>query len=164
MGLQASLANRPAVTNGVTIAIIVLAGAFIAFDVARPRPTAAGQELYFTTDDGQTTFADAADKLPPYEASGKTAVRAYVYACEGGKPFVAYLERYTPETVAALQKRDAPGVGPVDREFLVAEGTEVKKPGDANWVKRSSDTGAKIVLDLKCPDGNGKPTLRLPTD
>ena len=165
MGLQTSLADRPAVTNGLTVLVIVLAAGFIAFDTLRPRPAAAGQTLYFTTDDGQTTFADRADRLPPFDVNGHAAVRAYVYACAGGKPFVAYLERYTPKTQAALQVREGPGVGPVDREFLVAEGTEVKKPGDPDWVNRASEAGERIVLNVHCPDGgNGPPRLVLPGD
>ena len=32
--------------------------------------------------------------LPPFDHDGKQAVRAFVFRCEGGKPFVAYLLRY----------------------------------------------------------------------
>lgn len=165
VSLQQSLANRPAVTNGITVGVIFLALGFIAFDLLRPRPANAGDtQLFFTTDDGATRFADDASKLPPFDVNGKQAVRAYVYACDSGKPFVAYLERFTPETLAALSTQEAKEHGLVNREFILAEGAEIKRPGDKDWVKRSSDAAEKI-LDLKCPAGDGgTPKLVLPGD
>ncbi|HEX8323639.1 MAG TPA: hypothetical protein VF595_06965 [Tepidisphaeraceae bacterium] len=164
MGLEQSLANRPAVTNALTVGVIVVALAFIAFDLLRPRPAGGGTRLYFTTDDGQTTFPHEADRLPPFDVEGKPAVRAYVYACEGGKPFVAYLERYTSETLAKLTSEDARKHGLVDRDFILADGAQVKRPGESDWVKRGSEAG-EAILDVKCPAGdNGVPMLVLPGD
>lgn len=164
MALRETLTDRPAVTNAITVVVILLAAAFIAVDVLRPRPASAGPQLFFTTDDGDTWFADKATQLPPYNVDGKPAVRAYVYACASGKPFVAYLERYTPETVAKLSTEEAKTKGLVDQEFVIAEGTEVKRRGEKDWVLRKSDAGQRI-LDFKCPDGDsGVPAMKLPGD
>ena len=102
--------------------------------------------------------------MPPYEHDGKTAVRAYVYACPGGRPFVAYLERLTPEAVATVLRGRQSGIADVHLDFALAEGTEVKRPGDGPWLKRSSAPG-RALLDLHCPDGGaGTPELVLPDD
>lgn len=162
VSLQATLADRPAVTNGISIGLILLAAVFVAANVLLPRPTDGGQRLFFTVDDGKTTFTDAADRIPPYDHNGQTAVRAYLYQCEGGQPFVAYLERYTDEMKKALTDPSVPKVGPVDREFIIGRNTEIKRPGEGDWVKRSSDAGQKIVFGIKCPDGTGQPKLTLP--
>lgn len=164
MGLDQSLANRPRLTNAITVGVIVIALAFIAFDLLRPRPAAGGTKLFFTTDDGVTTFADDATKSPPFDVDGKPAVRAYVYACDGGKPFVAYLERLTPDATARLNSKEARTQGLVDRDFVVAEGTEIKRPGDAEWSRRASVAGERI-LEFDCPAGDvGVPKLVLPGD
>jgi hypothetical protein len=162
VSLQTTLAERPAVTNGISIGLIVLAVAFIAFDLLRAPAAGGVPKLYFTVDDGKTTYTDTADRLPPYDHNGQTAVRAYVYQCEGGQPFVAYLERYAEPMKKALTDPNGPKVGPVDREFIIAENTEVKLPGQGDWVKRASDAGQKIIFGIKCPDGGGQPKLALP--
>lgn len=164
MALRDTLTERPAVTNAITVVVILLAAAFIAVDVLRPRPASVEPQLFFTTDDGETYFPDSASHLPPYDVNGKPAVRAYVYACASGKPFVAYLERYTPETVAKLSTEEARTKGLVDQELVIAEGTEVKRHGDKEWVLRRSDAGQRI-LDIKCPEGDsGIPMMKLPGD
>ena len=151
-------------TNAITALVILLAAAFIAVDVLRPRAAFVGPQLFFTTDDGETWFADRAGKLPPYPVDGKPAVRAYIYACASGKPFVAYLERYTPDAIAKLSTEEARTKGLVDQELVIAEGTEVKRRGDTEWVLRRSDAGQRI-LDLKCPAGDsGVPAMKLPGD
>jgi hypothetical protein len=120
-------------------------------------PTVA-TEAYFTTDDGKTWFADDVKKVPPFDKDGKQAVRAYVYRCAGGEPFISHLERYTPEGKKALEqamKQNDPN-NPALMEEVILNGVQVKKPGsDAvkGWVKMSNLDMAGRIMELKCPDG-----------
>lgn len=164
MSLYRTLSDRPAVTNSLTLLVLFGALAFIAHDVRGQRQAVgeAGQ-IYFTIDDGKTYYADTIDKLPPYDFNGKEAVRAYVYAGKDDVPFVAYLERYTPAARKRMGELDPGNKIPIDREFTMAEGTEVKRPGDSVWVKRASDAG-DAILHVKLPDDTGFPRLVLPGD
>jgi len=120
---------------------------------------------YFSTDDGKTWFAESADRIAPFDYKGKTAVRVYVYKCDG-KEFVAYLERYTPEgqkaqttlDEAARQAKSNPAAARINpRDVQVAaSGREVKAPGDAAWVPAFGLAGGKIA-SVKCPNGKGNP-------
>lgn len=121
----------------------------------------------FTIDDGATYFATDATKVPPFDYNGKPAVRARVYRCGDGKPFVAYLERYTAEGLKAQQilaaasiakPGSAPGAGQPDPRTiqLAATAREVKRPGDKNWVTAMGAAGGKIA-SVKCPNGKDEP-------
>ncbi|MGC4034071.1 MAG: hypothetical protein QM754_20510 [Tepidisphaeraceae bacterium] len=165
MSLYQTLSNRPAVTNSLTLIVLLGAMAFIAHDVRGQRQaTGEAGQIYFTIDDGKTYFADGIDKIPPYDFNGQQAVRAYVYAGPDNMPFVAYLERFTPAAHQRMEKRDQDNKIPIDREFTLAEGTEVKRPGDKEWVKRASEAG-EDVLRIKVPgDESAMPRLVLPGD
>lgn len=181
MGIRESLNQNPAITTGVTIGIIV-AALFWPF----PRWGIVWQlfgsddmpgevtEMYYTTDDGANYFADDVHKLSPFTHDGKEAVRCYVYTCDNGKTkFVAYLERLTQDAKKkmeaaqeALKKADPNQPPPpgTDTEIIQQEGTEVKKPGDAKWVKRNTPEGDKIIQPT-CPDGkNENLNIVLPND
>jgi hypothetical protein len=88
-------------------------------------------QLYFTTDDGKSYFADDASNRPPFVHEEKPAVRAHLFSCDGGKTlFVGYLSKYSP----------------------VAGESMVKKRGEMTWTAISSPAAAKI-FEVKCPDG-----------
>jgi hypothetical protein len=120
-------------------------------------PPSVATQSYYTTDDGKTWFADDVNKIAPFEKDGKVAVRAYVYKCPGGKPFISHLERFTPEakkTLEAAQKKNDL-TNPTLMEDVLMNGIEVKKPGSdlvKGWTKSSTQVGKKI-MELKCPDG-----------
>ncbi|MGN6725541.1 MAG: hypothetical protein ACTHLZ_06460 [Tepidisphaeraceae bacterium] len=172
MGVRENLNRNPALTTGLTLAVIVLSLAFIVYQIAgnAPQPAPVPQ-IFFTTDDGKTVFADDYQKIPPFDVDGKQAVRAYVFTCDGHKSqFVAYLERISAE---ARQKLDAElkqrggsggteGISP-ETAFAMSEGTEVKRPGDADWVKRSDPKG-QAIIDVKCPQGTGQLEVVSPND
>jgi hypothetical protein len=94
-------------------------------------------------------------------------VRAYVYECPGGKPFVSHLERFTPEARKAMQaSADSmrAGKGPVRGAAQAAPmaGMEVKKPGDKQWVAAANFAKSGPIMVVKCPDGSGEPELVTP--
>ena len=50
---------------------------------------------YYTIDDGANFFEDDSKLIPPFKKDGRDAVRAHVFKCSDGKPFVGYLEMYS---------------------------------------------------------------------
>jgi hypothetical protein len=161
---------------GVTAVVVVLALAFIVYQLAQP----AGQQLpgglvYYSNDDGKTFFADSSSKIPPFDKDGKPAVRAYVWKCEDGSKIVSHLERIAPESrkrIEDLQKRGAEPPAPEEKEataqgkgggrppgdagmMALMNDKEVKAPGtgDSGWVKMFSAEGRKVGVP-KCPDGS----------
>ncbi len=172
MGIRESLNQNPAITTGITIGIIVIALGFIVYQIVGG--DGAGSpvtEMYYTTDDGATYFADDANKVAPFDKDGKEAVRCYVFKCSDGKPFVAYLERMQKDAKvkyeAALKaSANAPEGAPpsMDLEMIQMEGMEVKKPGDAKWAKRNGPEADRIT-QINCPDGNNQAlNIVLPND
>jgi hypothetical protein len=85
-----------------------------------------------------------------------------VYQC-GGTEFVAYLERYTPRARQAIldfrelsaKSQTDPGPGPF--QWASTEGREVKRPGDANWVKATDPAAAQITTPMPPPGVSGTP-------
>jgi hypothetical protein len=168
VGIRETLNKNPAITTGGTIGIIVIALGFIVWQLMGESQQTT-DKMYFTVDDGKTLFSDSAQKNPPFDKDGKQAVKAYVFTCDDEKTqFVAYLERLTPEAKAQLEKamkempvpdpKAGPGATPANFGMLEAinmEGTEVKKPGDAKWVKRAS-MDAEKVMTISCPDGKAE--------
>lgn len=168
MGIREKLNDNPAVTTGVTGAIVVIAVAFIIWQLIPSRPRIPTKD-YYTVDDGATYFADDIKKIPPFEHDGKEAVRVRVFRCAKGGPFVGYLEKYTPaaqKQLEAMQNQAAnpngpvPGFNPgVEGEALT--GRLVKKPGDTKWVSQQ-DPAYQQVVDVRCPDGSSDLELVTP--
>lgn len=169
MGLRETLNRNPAITTGVTIAIIVAALIVILWQtVGNNRAGKIATQGHFTTDNGATTFVDSLENLPPFMKDGKQAVRAYLFKCSDGKPFVAYLERYAPEAKKLLeQARAKVKTNPQDPMAMEASysmamqmGAEVKKPLDPGpWHSQRDYTGYYQVVQIKCPDGSTNESL-----
>jgi len=173
MGIREQLKAKKAMGLLVGFALIVCGAVAIGYQLvggsggvgAGPSAGASG-EAYFSTDEGQTYFSDDASKLAPYDYKGKTAVRAYVFQCSGIKPFVGYVERFTPDALKAQQTLDSvkdakPGPnGPrIDARMiqLAQTGREVKRPGDKAWVPALGAAGGKVKA-VKCPNGKDDAT------
>ncbi len=112
----------------------------------------------FSDDDGKTWFNEDSAKIAPFQHNGKEAVRAYIYESKG-KNFVGYLERYTPEGKAAMEKLRG-GTGMPDGRLLALTnggGREVKRPGSGGaagkWARGDTEEAVKI-MDVKSPDGS----------
>lgn len=162
MGIRETMNNNPAITTGATVAVIVVALAFIIYSsVGGGNRFTPPTKAYFTVDDGATYFSDDIKKIPPFDKDGKEAVRAHVFSCKGGSdPFIAYLERMTPdakkkmETMMAQpeEKRD---FGAID--MLQQTGYEFKKPGATNkWIKMTDSARFGDITAIKCPNGDTK--------
>ena len=112
--------------------------------------------MYFSDDDGATYFLDNLAQEVPFDHNGKLAFRAYVFRCQSGAPFVAFLGR--PLGASSAQPKPA---APVNTEEGIRAAVkhpasggalEVKKPGQTTWVPLSSPEGNEIA-SVKCPDG-----------
>ncbi len=159
MGIRETLNKNPGLTTGATAGIIVLAIAFIIYQLSDSGYSDAPGEAFYTVDEGKTRFGASADKVAPFDHEGKPAYKMYVYKCGDGKEFISHLERYTPEGKKAMEaalKGGAPADSPLLQEDLQITGIEVKDVGTdpvKGWVKQSDPRAARI-MELKCPDGN----------
>ncbi len=115
---------------------------------------------FFSDDDGKTYFQDSVSNFPPFDHNGTTAYGATVLRCSGGKPFVAYLQKYDPATVMRIQawmkqsptSQSKPALIPWDPI------AEVKKPGESNWFSLADDPkNYARVTSPTCPDGSVGP-------
>jgi hypothetical protein len=157
LGIRETLNKNPAITTGATAAIVVIAIIVIIWQLwggSGPVASSGASQMYYSNDDGATYFAEAATKLPPFDHNGKPAVRALVFDCGDGKPFVGMLQRYTKEAKAKLEKAQAGQPGDVIMEDIEITGLEIKKPktGDDKWIKQT-DPRAGAVSRVTCPDG-----------
>ena len=156
MGLRETLNENPRVITGVTVAVIVIVLALLLWPGggAGRNPTAAVEaKLFFTSDDGVTHFPDDAKNVPPFQKHGREAVRAHVYQCGSGTPFVGYLSRYTGDGKRAMEEALEKG-GRAANDPTLIEGMEVRSPKGKEWV-RISDPKAQAILQVKCPGGGG---------
>ena len=162
MSLREKLNENPSIITIATLGIIVIAIGLITWQVIQgrhPPPI----KVYFTTDDGASFFEGDDASLPPFPHDGKTAYRAYVFTCDGGKTrFVAYIERFTSEArkrIEALRK-NPDSAAPTDDDPQVS-GAQVKLPRTRNdeslWIKRDSPEGEALLTNLKCPSGDETP-------
>lgn len=156
MGIREELNQHKLATIAVVLVIVVAAAGAAIWQVnSKDRYAPFGGVSLFSTDDGKTWFTDKADQFPPFTHEGKTAYRAYVFTCDGGKTkWVGYLERCTPQgkkEMAELRSKlkgshDLPSVTP---ELL--QNIEIKRPGEATWVRQGDVERAARILSVKCP-------------
>ena len=129
-------------------------------------PGAAMTQAHFSTDDGASWFADDINKISPVTINSKEAVQALVVRCGNGKPFVAYLLRYTPAgkkiledavvaAAAAKAKSQKPMSSGTNINMVNAQYREVKKPMTSEeWVNEVRDPAKyRAIVKLSCPDG-----------
>jgi hypothetical protein len=154
MGVRETInKNKPLGIAIVVVMIAVAAGLVYLFD--RSGEIAPLTRAYFSDDDGKSYFVDDSNKVCPFDHDGKQAVQAYVFQCDGSKPFVGYLCRFnesgrkrmedlrampkTPDTINAMRG-------------VAAKSMEYKKPGDLAWAPANSP-GASAALNPAPPAG-----------
>jgi len=164
MGLRESINNHKRTTAGVISVIVLGVVALLAWQLTASSSGASGErgQLYFTTDDGATTFTAPANRLPPFDYNGKQAVQAVMFSSDGGKTkFVGYLERYSAgakQQMEAAKEASKPGGKMVmSAPNRNATTIEVKKPGDKTWVDKSSAAGVAVMRVTPPGGGAGAP-------
>lgn len=167
MGIRDTLNRNPSIATGTTLAIIVIAVAFIVYSYSQGGSSSVRQptKAFFTVDDGKHWFTDDITKLPPFDHEGKEAVRVMLFRCGNGDPFAGYLERYTTEAKKQLEEArsastgpggKAPARSPQDLASLAVTmkmGKEIKKPGEATWTKIMDEQNRSRIMQVKCPEG-----------
>jgi len=154
VGIRDTMNKKPALTSGIVIAIIVLALAAIVYELSPKKSVKFTAGYYFSDDDGKTFYEDAMSNLPPYQHDGKEAVIAHVYQIDSNPPFVAYLQKLTPDMQKLLTTPGAPDVDP-------ETGTLLKRPGDTDWVLMDSREGRDIRANIKPPAGESGTPLQI---
>ncbi len=172
MGIRQTINQSPKLTGVIAGVIALLALFLIAWNLfghGNAQNTYRGK-TFFSDDDGGTWFIDDASRLPPFDHNGKTAYRAVLYRCGSGKPFVAYLGKYSDAQLARMDemKKEIAARDPgEDPERLVANlPMDVKKPGDSKWEAGFAPKGANYdpaayekVTTVVCPQGEGTPVM-----
>lgn len=142
--------HRGIVSIVVVLCVLVAIGSIVYQVLGNRRKITTGlPDSYFSVDDGKTFFVAGGNNIPPFDYHGKTAVHANVFEC-GGKKFVGYLERYTPEARKAM----------LDNKATTATqiyGRQLKKPGGSRWINSGDFKAAAMVADVHCPNGTGTP-------
>jgi hypothetical protein len=153
MGIREFMERHKYISAGAIAGIILAAIVFTWRNTVAPANTSdSSEKAFFTIDDGKSYFAESAKRIPPFEWQGKTAHRAAVFTCDGGKTrFVGYIERYTPEAKKTLEIAQS-GQGVLIPGSAAIE-SEVKKPGDQTWVRRNSAAAITKVMRVPCPPG-----------
>jgi hypothetical protein len=153
--------HKTAAVASAVVALLAMA-VFAWRSTSLPAGAAAAEaaQSFYSTDDGATFFPAAADLIPPVQVNGKTACRAIVFTCDGGKTkFVGYLERYSPAAKAQLEAaRDAMKRGDKNAAPAgpAAGDVEVKKPGGGNrWVSRRGPAAADDLKVTPPPGSSG---------
>jgi hypothetical protein len=89
MGLRERINKHPALAALVAVALIAASAAVLALWAnARRGVPERVTRVYYSSTDGNTFFADDADRIYPFEHNANPAYRAYVYRCSDGPPFV----------------------------------------------------------------------------
>jgi hypothetical protein len=176
MDLRKTINESPRLASAIAVAVCALALALLSWEMwggrASPQAANAGK-AFFSDDDGKSWFVDDDSNLSPFDHGGKTAYRAAVYRCGTGKPFVAYLERYSDAQLAriAAQAKAIAERNPNGPQMKGAPDfpMDVKKPGEATWFPPTAQDGKfdaanyQRVTKLECPDGSTI-TMVMPAD
>jgi hypothetical protein len=136
LGIRETI-NRNSVISTTAVVCMVVVGAVVIGLEIRGNDGKPPSKNYFTTDDGQTWFADSTSKLPPFDHDGVVAVRCYVFQGKNGK-FAGLLEKYSDGTRNQL----AGGARLTSIPVLV------KKPGEKEWENIGSDQEARILTQI----------------
>ncbi len=117
-----------------SVVAILIALTFILIQLLKGRASAAVSiaKVFYSDDDGKTWFIDDRSRLAPFDHNGKQAVRAEVFRCGAGRPFVGYLERYSDAAKARITAAFAANKPAAD---MIDEPMEVKRPAEIIWVQ-----------------------------
>lgn len=150
MGIREWANKNQKQAAGVAAGAVLLAVILVVYQIlaSRQRYPVGLPDAYFTVDDGKSYFVANTSNYPPFDYKGQPAVRAYVFADKKGDKFVGYLERYTPE---AKKITDS---GKLLTPYQARFDREIKRPGEATWIKAGDMKTENKVQDVRGPDGS----------
>jgi hypothetical protein len=149
MDVRETLRRRPLLVGALsTVCIGLVAWTwFVNASDERGDQRPATRKSWYTIDDGRHWFADAMNKIVPFEHEGKQAYRCFVWTCDGGTTeFVSHLERLYPRrTPATRRKRESPAVGVASRQPGSEDGAERRQRVDQRQpAGRRDDSNATL--------------------
>lgn len=162
MSIRARLNQHPTLAAAVAGAVLIACVLWMIYSATRPESHASGKGMptrdYFTEDDGASYFEDDFANVPPFQHGQNEAVRAVVFQCAGGAPFVGYLEKYKPddkvEFEKALKDFKPGGFGPPPFVFMYHKALVKKAGAGHEWVSRENPAQSDPIVQVKCQDGS----------
>jgi hypothetical protein len=149
VGIREKMNENPRVAGGIVVAVVILAGIWIYSQSSSSNSStaAAAKSAFFTEDDGQTYFpSDYANLAKDKGPNGKEMACAFVFQYGNEKPFVAWMEKYTPagkQTLATFYSDSANAKQPPPIYATVE--VLIKKPGDKAWVTMKDRIQAAMI-------------------
>jgi hypothetical protein len=155
MDLRKSIQKNPATAKIIAAAIVFICGAVIFREIrSTDAPgfvlSATGKEFY-SDNDGKTWFLADALEGSPFDHNGSQAYRVLVCRCGNGKPFVAFLAKYSDEQQAQIDKDHAQNPG-LPSEAQMGPLGSLRRPGETKWFANSSPSISGYPA-VRCPDG-----------
>lgn len=166
MDVLEKLRVKPRVAAIGGVALILISGAFIAFQLSGAAASKSRNQAFYTNDDGQTWFLDDARKLSPFDHEGKAAYRAIVCRAASGKLFVAYLQKFSPAQSTQIENAKSPE----EADHWRLAPLDTRKPGETKWLSGAAPySSAEGIAYRKaqepvCPDGSATWTPVSPGD
>lgn len=153
MGLREQMADKPAVAVVIALAVIALAGWYIASQGGTQR--AVEQTYYYDLDAGSLFVGDVG-KVPPFQTDDDhTAVNAAVFSCgdcaDESTRFIGYLEQYSDAYRATMGDEEA---------FTpeIAEGGHlIASPDAIEWLSLATEQGRALQAEVMSRCGGDLP-------
>ena len=170
MSIRDLINQKSGLVASVAVVILVVSLGFTLYQFKGPAKPEVANASWYSTDDGASWFKDKPNKMP-FEVEGKPAYRAYVFDDGSGKPFVGYLERYSPQFINGAMNmfrlRSVP-MSPEDQHAAIVQmGTtklELKRAGRpaSEWIQASSAAAQSLTTVAARSGGPSKMTEVLP--
>ena len=155
MGIRETINKNKPLGIAAMAGLIVVSAGIHYYLTNRSGESAPLTRAYFSDDDGQSYFVDDANKICPFDHNGKQAVQAYVFQCDGNKPFVGYLCRFNESGRKRMEELRSMPKSPATIDSMrgvASSSMEFKRPGDLKWSLANSP-GASAALSPTPPSG-----------
>jgi hypothetical protein len=173
--------KQPVKTVLITGGVAVLTALAVIFAVARVRHFAsegeAGAKVWFYDQSVNRLYPAPRDLIPP-DGDDEVRVRAMVIEFQGmgnemSQLKIAYLEKYSPEFKALLERAEAAHAAkrlfgeqvPSQNSPYFQDNTLVKRPGEASWHTTGTEEARQIMAEWRewrGPDGQ-RPIISVPS-
>ena len=167
VGIRETINQKPRVAAVIAGAIVCLClGVCLSLLLrGRPNVTIAAPLAFYSDDDGKTWFIDDLTKVTPFDHEGRQAVHAEVFRCNGGAPFVGFLERCSDASRAKIARLDIQD-SKARWMTVSADPMDVKKPGQTKWVSSPMFAGSPeeyhLIVTPVCREGETGDPLAVP--
>ncbi len=132
--------------------LVILCITVTVMSLKQPKFTGSRQ-AWFSVNDGQTYFPETDRQVVPFDYDGRQAVRAHVYRCGSGKPFVGFLHKFSEAARKKLEEfRSNPANNNRRPPPELMSQLLVKKPG-GEWVPERDRIKAGEIKNVRGPKG-----------